>query len=86
MPQVVFLPLLPFSHSLHQLSGFELCETESSIKRKVKKNWKQLSMLVYIAPENLKDITYPYKRACEIYRCVRASRDRCLYNVWQSSC
>ncbi|NWR60098.1 MLKL protein, partial [Bucorvus abyssinicus] len=50
-----------------KLSGFELCETESSIKRRVKKNWKQLSLLVYVAPENLKDITYPYKRACEIY-------------------
>uniref|UniRef100_A0A8C3V6G9 Mixed lineage kinase domain like pseudokinase n=1 Tax=Catharus ustulatus TaxID=91951 RepID=A0A8C3V6G9_CATUS len=57
------------SHSLNQLSGFELCETESSIKRKAKKNWKQVSMLAYIAPENLKDINYPYKRPCEIYRC-----------------
>ncbi|XP_023790715.1 mixed lineage kinase domain-like protein [Cyanistes caeruleus] len=56
-----------FSHSLNQLSGFELCETESSIKRKVKKEWKQISMLAYIAPENLKDINYPYKRPCEIY-------------------
>uniref|UniRef100_A0A8C3V4H5 Mixed lineage kinase domain like pseudokinase n=1 Tax=Catharus ustulatus TaxID=91951 RepID=A0A8C3V4H5_CATUS len=56
------------SHSLNQLSGFELCETESSIKRKAKKNWKQVSMLAYIAPENLKDINYPYKRPCEIYR------------------
>ncbi|NWQ80919.1 MLKL protein, partial [Columbina picui] len=55
------------SHSLNQLSGFELCETESSIKRKAKKNWKQVSMLAYIAPENLKDINYPYKRPCEIY-------------------
>lgn len=27
-------------------------------------------MLAYIAPENLKDINYPYKRPCEIYRCV----------------
>ncbi|XP_005446870.1 mixed lineage kinase domain-like protein [Falco rusticolus] len=50
-----------------KLSGFELCETESSIKRRVKKNWKQVSMLAYIAPENLKDINYPYKRPCEIY-------------------
>ncbi|NXE13703.1 MLKL protein, partial [Lophotis ruficrista] len=50
-----------------KLSGFELCETESSIKRKAKKNWKQVSMLAYIAPENLKDINYPYKRPCEIY-------------------
>ncbi|NXF37431.1 MLKL protein, partial [Nyctibius bracteatus] len=50
-----------------KLSGFELCETESSIKRKVKKNWKLVSMLAYIAPENLKDINYPYKRPCEIY-------------------
>ncbi|KFP79396.1 Mixed lineage kinase domain-like, partial [Acanthisitta chloris] len=50
-----------------KLSGFELCETESSIKRKAKKNWKQVSMLSYIAPENLKDINYPYKRPCEIY-------------------
>uniref|UniRef100_A0A8C3EJN2 Mixed lineage kinase domain-like protein n=1 Tax=Corvus moneduloides TaxID=1196302 RepID=A0A8C3EJN2_CORMO len=56
------------SYSLNQLSGFELCETESSIKRKAQKNWKQVSMLAYIAPENLKDITYPYKRPCEIYR------------------
>ncbi|KFU97294.1 Mixed lineage kinase domain-like, partial [Pterocles gutturalis] len=50
-----------------KLSGFELCETESSIKRKAKKNWKQVSMLAYVAPENLKDINYPYKRPCEIY-------------------
>ncbi|NXD84372.1 MLKL protein, partial [Halcyon senegalensis] len=50
-----------------KLSGFELCETESSIKRKAKKNWKRVSMLAYIAPENLKDINYPYKRPCEIY-------------------
>uniref|UniRef100_A0A8D2QGC7 Protein kinase domain-containing protein n=1 Tax=Zonotrichia albicollis TaxID=44394 RepID=A0A8D2QGC7_ZONAL len=55
-------------HSLNQLSGFELCETESSIKRKAKKDWKQVSMLAYIAPENLKDINYPYKSPCEIYR------------------
>uniref|UniRef100_A0A8C0FMA4 Mixed lineage kinase domain like pseudokinase n=1 Tax=Bubo bubo TaxID=30461 RepID=A0A8C0FMA4_BUBBB len=58
---------LSLSHSLNQLSGFELCETESSIKRKAKKNWKQVSMLAYVAPENLKDINYPYKRPCEIY-------------------
>uniref|UniRef100_A0A8C0V1Q6 Mixed lineage kinase domain like pseudokinase n=1 Tax=Cyanistes caeruleus TaxID=156563 RepID=A0A8C0V1Q6_CYACU len=64
-----------FSHSLNQLSGFELCETESSIKRKVKKEWKQISMLAYIAPENLKDINYPYKRPCEIYRCVCPSQE-----------
>uniref|UniRef100_A0A8C3MC99 Uncharacterized protein n=1 Tax=Geospiza parvula TaxID=87175 RepID=A0A8C3MC99_GEOPR len=50
-----------------KLSGFELCETESSIKRKAKKDWKQVSMLAYIAPENLKDINYPYKSPCEIY-------------------
>ncbi|NWU95972.1 MLKL protein, partial [Upupa epops] len=50
-----------------KLSGFELCETESSIKRKVTKNWKQPSLLAYVAPENLKDISYPYKRPCEIY-------------------
>uniref|UniRef100_A0A8C8A922 Mixed lineage kinase domain like pseudokinase n=1 Tax=Otus sunia TaxID=257818 RepID=A0A8C8A922_9STRI len=50
-----------------KLSGFELCETESSIKRKAKKDWKQVSMLAYVAPENLKDINYPYKRPCEIY-------------------
>ncbi|XP_009583474.1 PREDICTED: mixed lineage kinase domain-like protein [Fulmarus glacialis] len=50
-----------------KLSGFELCETESSIKRKAKKNWKRVSMLAYIAPENLKDISYPYQRPCEIY-------------------
>ncbi|NXI50112.1 MLKL protein, partial [Chloroceryle aenea] len=50
-----------------KLSGFELCETESSIKRKAKKNWNYVSMLAYIAPENLKDINYPYKRPCEIY-------------------
>ncbi|XP_033928875.1 mixed lineage kinase domain-like protein [Melopsittacus undulatus] len=50
-----------------KLSGFELCETESSIKRKAKNNWKQVSMLAYIAPENLKDINYPYRRPCEIY-------------------
>ncbi|KFZ59329.1 Mixed lineage kinase domain-like, partial [Antrostomus carolinensis] len=50
-----------------KLSGFELCETESSIKRKAKKNWRQVSMLAYVAPENLKDINYPYKRPCEIY-------------------
>uniref|UniRef100_A0A663MKA1 Mixed lineage kinase domain like pseudokinase n=1 Tax=Athene cunicularia TaxID=194338 RepID=A0A663MKA1_ATHCN len=55
------------SLSLNQLSGFELCETESSIKRKAQKNWKQVSMLAYVAPENLKDINYPYKRPCEIY-------------------
>lgn len=29
-----------------------------------------MSMLAYVAPENLKDIYYPYKRSCEIYRCV----------------
>ncbi|KFP06199.1 Mixed lineage kinase domain-like, partial [Calypte anna] len=50
-----------------KLSGFELAETETSIKRKAKKNWKQLSMLAYAAPENLKDSSYPYKRPCEIY-------------------
>ncbi|NXG63149.1 MLKL protein, partial [Hemiprocne comata] len=50
-----------------KLSGFELGETESSIKRKAKKNWKHISMLAYAAPENLKDISYPYKRPCEIY-------------------
>ncbi|NXX95729.1 MLKL protein, partial [Centropus bengalensis] len=50
-----------------KLSGFELCETESSIKRRVNKNWKQVSMLAYVAPENLKDNNYPYKRPCEIY-------------------
>ncbi|KFO82825.1 Mixed lineage kinase domain-like, partial [Cuculus canorus] len=50
-----------------KLSGFELCETESSIKRRVKKNWKQVSMLAYVAPENLKDNNDPYKRPCEIY-------------------
>ncbi|OXB54291.1 hypothetical protein ASZ78_002918 [Callipepla squamata] len=51
-----------------KLSGFELCETESSIKRKVnKKNFNQVCMLAYIAPENLMDIYYPYKRSCEIY-------------------
>ncbi|NXW57976.1 MLKL protein, partial [Eurystomus gularis] len=49
-----------------KLSGFELCETESSIKRKAKKNW-EVSMLAYIAPENLQDINYPYRRPCEIY-------------------
>lgn len=65
------------SHSLNQLSGFELCETESSIKRKAKKNWKQVSMLAYIAPENLQDINYAYKRPCEIYRCVCPSQERC---------
>uniref|UniRef100_A0A8V5GW73 Uncharacterized protein n=1 Tax=Melopsittacus undulatus TaxID=13146 RepID=A0A8V5GW73_MELUD len=70
-----YLPLCPFSLSLNQLSGFELCETESSIKRKAKNNWKQVSMLAYIAPENLKDINYPYRRPCEIYRCVCPSRE-----------
>ncbi|NXX79540.1 MLKL protein, partial [Urocolius indicus] len=50
-----------------KLSGFELCETESSIKRKAKNNWKQVSMLAYVAPENLQDINHPYKRPCEIY-------------------
>ncbi|XP_027554090.1 mixed lineage kinase domain-like protein [Neopelma chrysocephalum] len=50
-----------------KLSGFELCETESSIKRRAKKNWKQVYMLAYVAPENMKDINYPYKRPCEIY-------------------
>ncbi|NXM76473.1 MLKL protein, partial [Serilophus lunatus] len=50
-----------------KLSGFELCETESSIKRKANENWKQVSMLAYMAPENMKDINYPYKRPCEIY-------------------
>ncbi|NXS14158.1 MLKL protein, partial [Neodrepanis coruscans] len=50
-----------------KLSGFELCETESSIKRKANKNWKQVSLLAYMAPENMKDINYPYKRPCEIY-------------------
>lgn len=51
-----------------KLSGFELCETESSIKRKVsKKNFSQVCMLAYIAPENLMDVYYPYKRPCEIY-------------------
>ncbi|NXK87206.1 MLKL protein, partial [Formicarius rufipectus] len=50
-----------------KLSGFELCETESSIKRKAKKSWKQVFMLAYIAPENMKDINYPYKKPCEIY-------------------
>ncbi|NXG46798.1 MLKL protein, partial [Psilopogon haemacephalus] len=50
-----------------KLSGFELCETESSIKRRAKKNWQQVSMLAYIAPENLMDINCPYKRPCEIY-------------------
>ncbi|NXJ90331.1 MLKL protein, partial [Corythaixoides concolor] len=50
-----------------KLSGFELCETESSIKRKAKKNWKQVSMVAYIAPENLRDINYPYQKPCEIY-------------------
>ncbi|NXK45989.1 MLKL protein, partial [Chauna torquata] len=50
-----------------KLSGFELCETESSIKRKAKKNWNQVSMLAYVAPETLKDIYYPYRRPCEIY-------------------
>lgn len=32
-------------------------------------------MLAYIAPENLKDINYPYKRPCEIYRCVCPSQE-----------
>uniref|UniRef100_A0A669QXQ1 Mixed lineage kinase domain like pseudokinase n=1 Tax=Phasianus colchicus TaxID=9054 RepID=A0A669QXQ1_PHACC len=51
-----------------KLSGFELCETESSIKRKVnKKNLSQVCMLAYIAPENLMDVYCPYKRSCEIY-------------------
>ncbi|NXO01353.1 MLKL protein, partial [Rhinopomastus cyanomelas] len=50
-----------------KLAGFELCETESSIKRKATKNWKQPSLLAYVAPENLKDISYPYKRPSEIY-------------------
>uniref|UniRef100_A0A8C3J8X6 Mixed lineage kinase domain like pseudokinase n=1 Tax=Calidris pygmaea TaxID=425635 RepID=A0A8C3J8X6_9CHAR len=50
-----------------KLSGFELGETESSIKRKAKKNWKQVSMLAYVAPENLKERNYPYKRPSEIY-------------------
>ncbi|NXA07728.1 MLKL protein, partial [Sapayoa aenigma] len=50
-----------------KLSGFELCETESSIKRKANKNWKQVSILAYMAPENMKDINCPYKRPCEIY-------------------
>ncbi|NXC22642.1 MLKL protein, partial [Corythaeola cristata] len=50
-----------------KLSGFELYETETSIKRKAKKNWKQVSMVAYIAPENLRDINYPYKKPCEIY-------------------
>uniref|UniRef100_A0A8C9FIM9 Mixed lineage kinase domain like pseudokinase n=1 Tax=Pavo cristatus TaxID=9049 RepID=A0A8C9FIM9_PAVCR len=51
-----------------KLSGFELCETESSIKRRVnKKNLNQVCMLAYIAPENLMDVNYPYKRSCEIY-------------------
>ncbi|NXD15453.1 MLKL protein, partial [Nothocercus nigrocapillus] len=51
-----------------KLSGFELCETETSIKRKVKKkNWNKVSTLAYVAPENLKDIYYPYKRPYEIY-------------------
>ncbi|KFP81437.1 Mixed lineage kinase domain-like, partial [Apaloderma vittatum] len=50
-----------------KLSGFELCETESSIKRKSRRDWKQVPMLAYVAPENLKDINYPYKRPCEIY-------------------
>ncbi|NXP70246.1 MLKL protein, partial [Ramphastos sulfuratus] len=50
-----------------KLSGFELCETESSIKRRAKKDWKRVSMLAYIAPENLNDINCPYKRPCEIY-------------------
>ncbi|PKU32125.1 mixed lineage kinase domain-like protein [Limosa lapponica baueri] len=55
------------SPAMPQLSGFELGETESSIKRKAKKNWKQVSMLAYIAPENLKERNYPYKRPSEIY-------------------
>ncbi|NWX92187.1 MLKL protein, partial [Nothoprocta pentlandii] len=51
-----------------KLSGFELCETETSIKRKVKKkNWNKVSTLAYVAPENLQDICYPYKRPYEIY-------------------
>ncbi|NXG37535.1 MLKL protein, partial [Dromaius novaehollandiae] len=51
-----------------KLSGFELCETELSIKRRVKKkNWNRVSTLAYVAPENMKDIYYPYKRPYEIY-------------------
>ncbi|XP_068022631.1 mixed lineage kinase domain-like protein [Melanerpes formicivorus] len=50
-----------------KLSGFELCETESSIKRRAKKSWNQVSMMAYIAPENLSDVNCPYKRPCEIY-------------------
>ncbi|NXU57304.1 MLKL protein, partial [Turnix velox] len=50
-----------------KLSGFELCETESSIKRKGTRNQKQVSMLAYIAPENLRESNCPYRSPCEIY-------------------
>lgn len=48
-----------------KLGGFELAKTEISLKNsKENKN----SSMMYISPQQLKDINHQYDKACEIYR------------------
>uniref|UniRef100_A0A7M4E227 Mixed lineage kinase domain like pseudokinase n=1 Tax=Crocodylus porosus TaxID=8502 RepID=A0A7M4E227_CROPO len=61
---------------LHALSGFELCKTESSIKRNYKeKKSRQVSSSAYTSPQGLASLSHIYDLHSEIYRYVSASVD-----------
>uniref|UniRef100_A0A7M4FS19 Protein kinase domain-containing protein n=1 Tax=Crocodylus porosus TaxID=8502 RepID=A0A7M4FS19_CROPO len=53
---------------LHALSGFELCKTESSIKRNYKeKKSRQVSSSAYTSPQGLASLSHIYDLHSEIY-------------------
>ncbi|XP_043937894.1 mixed lineage kinase domain-like protein [Protopterus annectens] len=51
-----------------KLSGFELAQTETSLKRNVKSGrQKSVRSIPYMSPEQLKNINHPFNKACEMY-------------------
>ncbi|XP_076877588.1 mixed lineage kinase domain-like protein [Brachyhypopomus gauderio] len=47
-----------------KLGGFELSQTETSLK---KNKSKTTSLMVYASPQQLQNLNHPYDKACEIY-------------------
>uniref|UniRef100_A0A3Q0T1F8 Mixed lineage kinase domain like pseudokinase n=1 Tax=Amphilophus citrinellus TaxID=61819 RepID=A0A3Q0T1F8_AMPCI len=50
-----------------KLGGFELAQTDTSLKKVKKTKDNAVRSLCYFSPESLKDINHPYSKECEIY-------------------
>uniref|UniRef100_A0A7M4E264 Protein kinase domain-containing protein n=1 Tax=Crocodylus porosus TaxID=8502 RepID=A0A7M4E264_CROPO len=67
---------------LHALSGFELCKTESSIKRNYKeKKSRQVSSSAYTSPQGLASLSHIYDLHSEIYRYVDLAQPSPFHGV-----